>query len=214
MPLNTTFEQLSQPQRHVLVVRLIGELNCETAEQFKSAMPVHKSETFLIDLALVSEIDRAGVSALYSPLGRLGHEHYKLLHCPERVETALRTADLWCLFEVFKDRMTALDSFGPADRRRPPPVRRYAHPLPLRDEFLVVLSYRGLKSDTARILMSFGCPRAGGDPCAHHQRCVSGVVKLLGIEHWDQGLPDFPNTLIYVGSVEAAIRLNLGHDAQ
>ena len=129
MPLNTTFEQLSQPHRRVLVVCLAGELNCDTAEQFKSAMAAHKGETFLVDLALVSEIDRAGVSALYSPLGRLGHEQYKLLNCPERVETALRTADLWCLFEVFTDRMTALDSFGPADRQTLPPVRRYAHPL-------------------------------------------------------------------------------------
>ena len=36
MPLNTTFEQLSQENRHVLVVGLAGELKRETAEQFKS----------------------------------------------------------------------------------------------------------------------------------------------------------------------------------
>jgi ABC-type transporter Mla MlaB component len=129
MPLNATFEQLSHEHRHVLVVCLAGELNRETAEQFKSAMATQEGETFLVDLALVSEIDRAGVSALYSPLGRLGHQQYKLLNCPEQVEAALRSADLWCLFDVFTDSMTALDSFGPADRQRPPPVRRYAHPL-------------------------------------------------------------------------------------
>jgi len=105
-----------QEQNQVMLVRLHGALDTETADSFDQALSSliqQGKQAFLIDLQGVDYISSAGIGVLVGCLNQIQDQggHLKLAHVQSRVARALSMLSLLDLFEVFDAIPDALASF-------------------------------------------------------------------------------------------------------
>lgn len=105
-----------QEQNHVILVRLQGALDTETADSFDQALSqlIQKGkQAFLIDLQGVDYISSAGIGVLVGCLNQIQDQggQLKLAHLTPRVARALSMLSLLDLFETFDAIPDALATF-------------------------------------------------------------------------------------------------------